>query len=615
MSTGTLSIYKSIPNVPGDTAPAEAGVDVLPLIVTGGTSVGFSVKPGGWIPGRAALKGGGSWADSATLPGRRLLSAEPGNVTETLQLVLSAGDWTTYNRYLSRMALWLREAERFQTSPYEQLQPVYLGWKPQGATYEQYALIVAGSLADVLPRDGVEPLADVTLTLEREPYWRVAVPPGATPMIYSAFTKDNPDYTFDDVSLIGPSALHWSVNASQPFKRVQNRTEWSAATDLFSRPSISHSFLDLPSVPGDAPALTCIGVRFVGTNEAGANEGDFLAKRIYIARASKRKSHPNRLGVPASLGGETPTFINLNGADAGTITPQVVGSAAVVSDATNGVRGAGTATTQAFRVTTGRYAVRFNNSGGANPTSRIFDVNTFRGRWQVFARVYQFNSGDAGKIRFKVTEVGNADAYASDDVTVTCPTTKATGFVQVVDLGQMTLPLRNRARQYQRAGGLLIVPNDDTLLPNPSLDGTLEFSLEIEAVTGSFSLIDVVLLPYDEQLVRIDVGDNSRFATSTGCFFVVDSTGYMSRVDGTPHVSAYRDTDGTPISAELEYRGPALTLEASADTPDGRNRPRLYFFVETDNAASGIVDAESNAKAEFRVTVDIVPRVVGAADF
>ena len=252
-----LMIMKGIPSAPLDPNSAEAPMESLDLL----DSTGLGLLTEGWSPAIAPLKNGGLWVDSTTIDGRALLSDNVGNVVETMQVTCSSSLIANRLAILKKLGRLARMARAFHSTSW-QIDPVYLKWAAAcNNGLEQYALLY--NIDWAINGDTLDPMSawDVTLTMEREPYWR-GLWPGANPIEWTfqaqgktrGVQSPNEGYTYMDMDLLtGTNHLAYGT--------VQNRYEWNSSD--YSK-ALAVNFIDIPAtaVPGDAEALVCVTAQY-----------------------------------------------------------------------------------------------------------------------------------------------------------------------------------------------------------------------------------------------------------------------------------------------------------------------------------------------------------------
>lgn len=551
LSHNMLMIVKGVGAIPGDTGSAEQPLVSLDLLDTGS---GISIDlQDGWQPNIPSLKNGGVWADSNVNDGRRLIAGANTNVTETMRLIISNQTTLAFAAQFAKLKRMIEDARAFWES-FGQIEPVYLAWWAAGAPRMQYAVIFNIDM-DVEMGDSEDAEATITLTLEREVYWRGEVPPGGNPRQW-ALKKQNIKFDSNTASLIaGTSHLAYST-------AVSNAIEFSS-TYVIS----SGNYIDIPAsaIPGDAPALACISM------------GDFPnVTELYIAKTTRPTSITDRAGNAIPLFHDIPA--------AGMAA---VGNSVVTVDATNGIR---------YQPVTGanRSTLIHTPAGATEEIAAAVKPGTtfatnmrhtmFRGRYMVFLRASQVG-GVAGQTTARI------EIKMSDSATVVA-----------FNSGQVPMGL-NGSQSNLMYMGVASIPPDDSMLV--SHDGR---GLQVETVfavlvyttrsagASTQRLIDVLFIPIDEGIVYIK--PDATLPTSVNLF---DNTGYLMHGRLDP-VGGVRSSSGTEDFYISECRG-NLTL-----TPGVNNR--LYFlwydgntFLSTPGAGVGIP-----------VRVNIVPRWMGIVD-
>lgn len=579
-TTSELRLLCGVGTAIGDTQSEESALRVLDLLNAG---VGFSVDVFGWSPALPQLKGGGSWADSALVDGRALIAGTVNNVVETI--TLTAQGATAQGRFALERVLadFARLAREFWTTE-AQIEPVYLRWKASGACYEQYALVYN---IDIAP-DG-DPFANessqaLTITVEREPYWR-AVPPGANPKLFTfQFAGLQPGLQFDvdDLSL-------WRDIDHLAYGVVDNRHEWDP-TDYVS--TLSRNYIDIPAerIPGDAPALCYLTIRGL--------------RNMFIARSTKKTLYTNRLGETYAAAA------TLNAGDArisasGDVTKDVV------ADPQDGAFSNGSSSS--------RYRVRIILSSNPDQETLIWgqnvlklDVNTYRGKYAFFCRSEKSEIGAVDEISLQLSlRMTAKPALASYDIhqLVTLPEVKTSSedfAFALLYLGTAEIPFDTRSISSPDGYGLEV---------NTHADETLEVRLKVsrESGTSVLDVLDVIMLPYDEALAEMRISFNTLVGPAGDrSMNAIDNTGYSDhgRGDWNGKQYLYDPAAGTIIGGGVssELRGTPITLLPGVDN-------RLYFlgsYVDPDGTFPD--EVKSDIRDSYEVRVNIVPRWSGVRD-
>lgn len=574
-----LLIVKGVAAAKGDTSSAEIGLISINLLAEE-DAPGWSLNAeGGWSPKRAQLKGGGTWADSAISAGRSLVAGVDGNVIETLQLTVTGTNILDLAAQLARMGRMRQAVIDFGISP-GTADPVYLHWYAREGAGAQYALIHALDIAEDEPDVWQTSIRDVTITIEREPYWR-GLPPGANPKVWTLGLTG----TVDNLSL-------WENTDHLHYEQIRNKQELN--TDYVT--PITKNYIDIPAskIPGDAPALVLLD--WVRRDVTNAED-----HTVFIARSTKpitRSSHPT---VKTHK-----TLISLNGGDesgAGTGVTKVL-------DATRGVISNGS-TTNAYYV---------NTTFSANPQTRtviwgsgasllnLLDQNTLRGQYAFFLRHKQ-NGGAVGDIKVQLELRINSGATAAgvlyqSVLLQAIPTTVldasiSAGFYAPLYLGTATIPFGDHLISSLEGWGVDVVKSGQF---------SLEVRLNITRSTGVGTLyfVDLIMLPFDEALVEIHPPNEASGRTvPAGDYWhmVYDNTGHMAHGDNQPRAFTFRTASGAADTGfEIELRGDELCLMPAVDN-------RLFFFSQRFNVSSGVII--SSLADEPIIRLNIVPRWIG----
>jgi len=356
-----LAIIRGVYTVPGDTASVEPAIVTLNLMTSGQS--GISLQSDGWSPNIPPLKNSGVWADSPIADGRTLLSGVNGNVLETMQLTITGSTQQEAIGYLSQLRNMMQDARDFWQSN-QQINPVYLAWWASCGAGKQYALIYN---MDFKPEymASPTPTIQVTLTLERECFWR-SIPPGANPKQWTyEFNNQASSYDYSKADLVGSDSLLVKTALS-------NRSEF--ATGLATL--ITDNCIVVPAnlIPGDAPALMSL------VSDNGTPGYNFIM-------GLKTQTITQRNAAGSGLVAQNGTF-NLPDFNPST-------DASFVND-TGGVKPAGGANAQRLEVSFATVAtdtLRWSQSA----TIITDTANRFIGRYMVFLRCRQIN-GAAGAI-------------------------------------------------------------------------------------------------------------------------------------------------------------------------------------------------------------------------
>lgn len=575
-----LQIIKGIPKAPGDPNSAEQEMESLDLLDS--TGIGLLVE--GWSPQFASLKNGGLWADSSTIDGRALMSDNVGNAVETMQLTCSSPLVSNRITILKKLGRLIQAAREFHGDTW-QIEPVYLKWRAACGAGDQYALLYNIEVA--MEGDVYDPESawDLTLTLEREPYWR-GLWPGANPIEWHfqaqgktrGITTPNEGYTYADMRLAA-NTDHFAYKAT-----VVNRCEWNAANTAL----ISENFIDLPAIPGDAPALVYANIQ---SSTSVTRSG--LTKLWMGLSNLPRSILEITQFTPTELTQSRPAFNILNAGDSSagvrTVTADTCGVFSNLSEATRYIAtytiAAGPASTFTANIVT--WAV------GTNVAKR---VNLWRGTWAVFLRCKATNGSD-GDVRVRLaSRIQNHGVVYTDEqqIPVLTPAASCEKEWGLVALGALQIPFDRKAFSAITGRGL-------------SGDSDPHFELEARntaAATRNLEFLDLIFMPIDSGLsafIRTTDADAPTDFQPTQVVF--DNTGYSGHGEAKEVCVAGLAGVSTGSQTPQELRGNVPQLQP------GENN-RLYFLSESRSlTVSHSIPAET-----FTVRLNIVPRWVGVRD-
>jgi hypothetical protein len=459
-----LLIVKGVAAAKGDSSSAEIGLVSINLLADEGEP-GWSLDAeDGWSPKRAQLKGGGTWADSAVSPGRTLVAGEDGNVIETLQLTVTGTSILDLGAQLTRMGRMRQAVIDFWTNPRE-IDPVYLHWYAKAGAGPQFALIYAMDIAELEPDVWQNPIRDVTITIEREPYWR-GLPPGANPKVWThTQIRHVNNYTPDDLTLYttGPTSdVNHAVSGTVP---NNDRS-----------PNNNYLEITADKIPGDAPALLELACAL--STAASPNE-------YYIGVRSE----------PFSYNGMSNPFICTLDASAFSGGTDV----ATAADAT-------TASGNRVNITPG------TASDSPRGSASVY-VPSYQGRFAVFLRAYQ-SGGAAGDWRAHIEVFAAAGILTDVNVDVLPEVQFEVGATHwpPVYMGEIQIPAGMEAGVSSLGLGLKETQYFITIYARRTTGvSTLRFA-------------DMVLMPIDDGFARI----TANFDTAKSSDVIIDNTGYMA---------------------------------------------------------------------------------------
>lgn len=542
-----LMIIKGVNIIPGDTNSAEQPLTVINLL-----SGAITLTQDGWSPAITPLKNGGVWSDSPINDGRQLLAASRGNVIEKMTLNINGGGYLGTMEKLSELSLMIQACFDFWQTQV-QIEPVYLAWWAGCGVGLQYALLYDIELSPEY-EDAVSPALKVSVTLEREPFWR-GLPPGANPKQWYYENVLHLPFNANVASfLTGTDQLASAT--------LNNHLEWTSSNVVQGAPN----YIDVPaaSIPGDAPALCLLSI-------VPTVISDFY--NYYVGLDTKPTTMKDHISGTAY---QRMTTFNCDDAAMGT-------DATVVAD-TGGVEPQASATKSRVEVSyaTATDAVRLTWRGNGGSQIPIGPSLT-RGRYAAFLRCRQtavtandikmyLKYGLAGTPSLQTQEV-NPTIQAGAGNTTAWPITYM-GIVDVPAYDRMAVRSDGKGIYYDF--------------------GRKDFVIELwsRRTTGASLLYacDLFLLPIDE------TGDQLIGDSSTGVNVILDNTGYFGHGDTRDLLIA---NAASTISESTQLYGSALKL-----TPHVNNRIHFLAYNNTPTAAS-------LAQNTFDVRVNIVPRWSG----
>lgn len=564
-----LQIVKGFGKIPSDNSSAE--INPTPINLMSGL---ISLDTNGWSPNIPQVKNGGVWVDSPIQDGRQLLSAPSGNVTEKIVVIITDNSYLGIMKALSDLNQMADDCHSFWESDF-QYNPVYLLWWAGCGIGEQYAQIYDIQLSPEY-LDSPSPTLRVSITIEREPYWR-GIPPGANPKLWTLYLANQTQPNTTNVNLTTQTNdLVYDTN-------VKNRFEWDTS---YANP-ISRNYLDIPAslIAGDAPALVSLILQAT-TNSLN------VTSSVYVGRTTRPVTALDRFGSTVLQS----YCLNAGDAIAPTSwTKTIDANCGCFSNASSVNKYIGRNATLA----TGSYPLfarwaNFNNQ-------RFVDPNLQSGSFAVFWRCKQLN-GAAGDVqaRFGVTE-GNVTItgdYANlplvSGVVATCDNR-----FDMLYLGVVTLPLSGSVNSSSDGRGLDVYRKTA---------GDASYAIQIDvkqnnAATRSVDFLDLVLMPISECLVQL-------MATLSGPFLFqhYDNTGYISHGQNTQQARTISVLSSDTMELALEARGADLTL-----IPNVNNR--LYFMNQRkDSVAGNNYSAPDSTGNDFTIRLNIVPRWFGIRD-
>jgi hypothetical protein len=516
----------------------------------------------GWIPVNPVLKNDGVRASSTIVDGSQLIAGALDNVTETMRCYLTGSNLTARSTALMRL-MRFGEAARAYHETNAQPQPVYLRWWADGAPGDQFALITKIEVSFVefdLANTTVTP--EITISIEREPLWR-GIAPGDNPKKWAFHAR-----TLKPTNAASPAADEYNSANLSLTSGAGSYTSFAEAT-IFSHDEIATSnvnYIDIPaeSIPGDAPALTCIEFDSP-TSGAGA------LRALRVGRSTRRNLFTlNNNSITQRARN------SFNPGDASIASTTNLGTTQLVQ--ANGIATGGT-----------RYVINLAYGAGAVSGGTAFAtwtraVNQYSGLYAAFVRA-QVLAGTATDLTFRLAiRIGstfNRINYQTDPVMLT--TTFDCHYLGTLDFTHI------KSRAVNTAG--------------TGLDIALPMRLEMTTIkpnsgaTATVQLWDVLLIPIDEPNAFLNCLNSSGTPIVNGASpLFIDNSGYFTSGDISKPAGLY-NTSGTE-AAPLELYGDGISL-----VPGINNR--LYIVPQFNGAFP---------TTPHSVRVNIVPRWYGVRD-
>lgn len=548
-----LFIVKGVYIAPSDPFANEFKIDSINLL---DEKSGVSLAPdGGWTPQYPSIEGSGVWADTPLMVGRTPLVMTEGNVIEKMRLNIGASSTAQMLAIKAKFSLFVRYCRDFWTEAY-QIDPVFLHWFASCGSGRQYATIYNMEL-DWDDKDSPTPISVLTLTIEREPYWRW-LPPGANPVQWR-YEYYNQVYDYTKANLLTGGATNALVTGT-----IQNRSEFNAAyTALVSDNSIT---IPASVVLGDASALL---YAYIAPSSS-------TRQNIIVGKKTTKIAQINSGG---------PSLIQnciLNAAD-GTL-----GTDATKANDTGASLAAGAGTAQHVEIS---FATASNQPRLLFSANFLNTVNRFIGRWMLFMRARQINgsSGDISMyLRYGLTNL----AGDSDGVKLNVVNPILTGALGnstnwgLHYMGVIQVPMMPAKADVDsgNAGG----QKGEGLLKQAAGDMRLYLFASRSTGAGVLYINDLIFIPIDEGGFSLESADNAG-----GTHHQYDETGYLSHGLIDPYF-----INGNITSPALDkMTGTGIQL-----TPGVENR--LYMLSYDGSNLSQVADT-------FDVRIYIIPRSRG----
>lgn len=561
-----LQIVKGVGKTPTDTYSAEPD----PVVVNLMSGV---ISLDDWSPQVPAVKNSGVWADSPLADGRTLLAAAVGNVTEKMNISIVSSGYLSMMQQLSALNGMMADCRDFWQTQ-SQVQPVYLTWWAGCGAGPQYALLYNIELAPEYI-DGPTPAIRVSMTLEREPYWR-GLPPGANPKLWTFYVNGQQigtNKTLADASLMsGTDHLIYGT--------VTNKSEWSPTAVGLQTTLLSKNYLDVlaSAVPGDAPAL--LELHVTNTRVTGM-------KDLYVGLSTNEFSRTNH----SSLTKANSLVLAAGDADVTNGAAKTV-AAAGTGELSNGSSATYYQGTKALALGDTTYAQYFTWGGAGGAGNLIhLDRHFMRGTYAIFLRAKPGTDSNTQWAQLQVSEVEVGGFSNNTPITFTDIPLQLGGAATVFYnhyVGQITFPLATREPVSILGYGTQIRETDSLIQVTLNLKNT-------SGAARTVTVLDVVFMPMDSFMFHVPhPTGNTRIA--------VDNTGYLTHGRPDPIVASQ-------VSASALV-GNALELRGTAPFLVPKTAQRLYF-LENNYEASGPNSAPDEV---LTVRGNIIPRWSGIRD-
>jgi len=574
-----LMIIKGIGKTPGDNYSAENDPVTVNLM-----SGSITLEQNGWTPEIAQVKNGGVWTDSPLSDGRELLAAAAGNVVEKISINIKDSSYLGVMRAFSGLNQMALDCRDYWQKEY-QIDPVYLAWWAGCGVGPQYALL---SNIELSPEylDAGSPTMRVSITAEREPYWR-GIPPGANPKLWTFYVNDWRVGSNKALSDLALTSFAGGVKGDLVNVTLNNKHEWSPTAYGLQTTPITKNYIDIPAnlIPGDAPALCSIAsLSTIGSTDI-----------LYIGKTSKKYSGIGHDGILRA------TALNLNAGDADSTSAitKTAGATGVVSN------GSAVTTYYGDRTVTGidaNYVTAVSWGGSHLANSVKLDREFYRGTFAVFVRASNSSVTPVltdMKMRVYIEEMEDSTnkeiaSMTLPEVYVPIDTVGVVGGI-LSYMGVVTLPLSSRSVVSQLGYGRQLQEADS------NLHIVVQQQVLVATANRKFDIIDLILMPIDEGLIQVI--DNPSVFGIAG-FELLDNTGYLTRGQTMSNSVGYytKDISG---GVSLQTLGQDILLSPKV-------AQRLYFLWSF--FSSSVNDRYSSTQDALKIGINIVPRWAGIRD-
>lgn len=570
----TLQIVRGVFKAPGDAFSAENDLFILELQ----DPAGFSLQVDGWSPNLPALKGGGTWAESAINDGRIPLAQSVGNVTETMRLTMGNGDLQQRFAIFRKLQLMRQSVIDFWDGT-AQIDPVYIRWHAAIGKGEQYALIYNLEIAQDSDIFNPEQAWDVTITIERESYWR-GIWPGGNPKewtlgVVRGLVRGQARYQTANMDLTSDSD-HFVYSTT-----VNNALEWTPASVGRQITPLSRNYVEISGadIPGDAPALLELAIVNNDTN---------YIRQLFLALSSKPLQKTDHLNIQRAQA------YNFAGGDA-----DGAGWSKTNVGSTLGLRSNNSSSIYYVAENSIGTGATTNSLAWGDQSSTIIDLDRslLRGDFAVFLRA-RVTTGATGEVKtstFRFSETGGPSGSSLENqynlpaLSITAHTTN----MILHYAGRISLPLDKRSNMSLKGYGQQI---------REISPGNLKIEMRFtnsSAGTRVLQICDLLLLPIDEGMIQIPTG----IAGSTGqTHFVIDDTNYLTHGYPDPRCRLFIDSGSLGGGFSKEMRGIMLELKPGVDQ-------RIYVLSVNEESFNIVFPNQT-----FTMRGNIIPRWAGIRD-
>lgn len=573
-----LLIAKGVGKTPGDNLSAEVGLTTFNLMAGA-----VKLSSDGWTPQVAPVKNNGVWTDSPINDGRQLLAAPVGNVVEKMTIVITDKSYNGVQIQLVALNQMIADCRNYWQTV-GQIEPVFLAWEASCGKGVQFALLSNIEISTEY-LDSPDPTIRVTLTLEREPYWR-GIPPGANPKIWSYYVNPSGAQFNSGVATLVTLSDHLITQT------IDNKFEWSPTAYGLQTTPITQNYIDITAaqVPGDAPAL--VELALVGSTNA---IGD-----AYIGLSSKPLNGTGHDGVKRYQS----YVLNIGDYSSGVATKTNAGVG------TLGVRSNGSSTIfyNGTRTVTGVDAnyVNFARWGESIANGIKLDREIMRGTFAIFVRARNASvAGVLGDMRMRVVidEIEDSTnqyitTFTGDAVSVPLFPAASGARWPIAYMGSVTIPFSNRSVVSPLGYGVQFQE------ANNNLRVTLQQQVLTATANRSMEAIDLIFMPLDEGLVQIPLPTPVGVSFSSANI-ILDNTGYLKHGNLEQSAICY-GTNANSGGISAEVRGTAINLVP-------RTNQRLHFLLDY-FTAFGASDVTSILNEQMTIRLNIVPRWAGIKD-